>query len=387
MPLSKKQQNLLRIVTPKYLNELKDIERIFSKWKEKYGRTTARSNDNTIVRGFDRSRPKQSDNSGYVDSRGGESQPAASNANAGSAGRGAEHGLDVGDVKFSQHSKPDSRVDRPVKTNLFSQKQPAPDAGFSSPKTGNTVELIKDSLSKMLGIDVTKSLPNVSILQAATPEIVSKLENGQLSVVAWHGSYENKPFKINNDGLFGGIFAGYSKSVANSHGNYLYEINLDESDIANISKIDALSDDDLSEIFPGVNDVDRLRELLIEDDQPNEDDNNILNPEFDEDGYRSWAVQKMQGIAAKKMGYKAIELEDEHGNVLLIVDDGTKLKADSLYSKQQNDSIQGAYDGKTGRIYLFADNIKHGEENAVLLHEIFHKRGDELLGRYLPELV
>ena len=47
---------------------------------------------------------------------------------------------------------------------------------------------------------------------------------------------------------------------------------------------------------------------------------------------------------------------------------------------------QGFYDDKSKRIYLVADRIEAGQEKAVWLHEVFHKRGKELLGNALPRL-
>ena len=48
--------------------------------------------------------------------------------------------------------------------------------------------------------------------------------------------------------------------------------------------------------------------------------------------------------------------------------------------------IQGAFDPKTGKVFLFADAIPQGQERGVFLHEVFHKRGRELMGEHYSRL-
>lgn len=49
--------------------------------------------------------------------------------------------------------------------------------------------------------------------------------------------------------------------------------------------------------------------------------------------------------------------------------------------KKSRESAQAFYQQSTGKIYLIADRIEKGTEASVWLHEVFHKRGEELLGK------
>ena len=58
----------------------------------------------------------------------------------------------------------------------------------------------------------------------------------------------------------------------------------------------------------------------------------------------------------------------------------------TMYSKSDADTAQAFYmpskvKGEQGKIYLIADRITKGKEASVWLHEVFHKRGEELLGK------
>jgi hypothetical protein len=50
-------------------------------------------------------------------------------------------------------------------------------------------------------------------------------------------------------------------------------------------------------------------------------------------------------------------------------------------NKKSRESAQAFYQQSTGKIYLIADRIEKGTEASVWLHEVFHKRGEELLGK------
>ena len=56
------------------------------------------------------------------------------------------------------------------------------------------------------------------------------------------------------------------------------------------------------------------------------------------------------------------------------LNDGTRLTG-------LNDTVGAFYDPKSNRIAIIADNIVDGSERSVIYHELFHKRGGQLLGR------
>lgn len=134
--------------------------------------------------------------------------------------------------------------------------------------------------------------------------------------------------KIHGGGVFGGIFASESKEVADSHGlgpsrvtHYMdvpedlilsqhdldYEIDYDKVAEALKSAAHWVDDDDF----------DRLWELVIEEEMTDDGDERILRS--DDLGEASWEAQRLRGIVATKLGYKAVEMNDEHGVSYLVL--------------------------------------------------------------------
>jgi hypothetical protein len=65
----------------------------------------------------------------------------------------------------------------------------------------------------------------------------------------------------------------------------------------------------------------------------------------------------------------------------VVVETAADVPADVVKSDALTDNAQAFYQPLTGKIYLIADRIERGNEAAVWLHEVFHKRGVELLGQ------
>lgn len=170
-----------------------------------------------------------------------------------------------------------------------------------------------------------------------------------------------------NPGLdFGGIFASPNWSAASSHGRYVYKIELDQKDclydIPETPKVMKIILDntylDPNDYEGGKNDdeyqfdLDLLTSLILEEKNmfslhswidfrqfeeisqaDNEDERyqaaeNIekalekrIQALFGKDnlGEASWEVQIIRGKIAKKLGYKAVSTEDEHGTSYLVL--------------------------------------------------------------------
>jgi len=177
-------------------------------------------------------------------------------------------------------------------------------------------------------------------------------------VTFYHGSSDPNLKEIKDDGLFGGVFAG-STSVARSHGNHLYKIELDWNDVCENRDFTAHTDL-VRQVFEKETELDKndedyehefdlLWEIIIRDkgcsgglhtfsevDYPleSEDDydaekeaDNIICHLFNEGdiGDAGWKAQKIRGILAKQLGYKAVECSDEHGISYLVLP-GTKIE-------------------------------------------------------------
>ena len=154
----------------------------------------------------------------------------------------------------------------------------------------------------------------------------------------YHGTNTKFDKIKNNSGSwleFGGIFASLEKDVAESHGKYLYSMVLADSDIltqqgmdyhldadkikkiliyeADFDASDAAFDADLELLWKAVVEekgsyAERLKKILKED----------LS------GYAGWKCQAIRGKIAKEFGYKAVEMNDEHGTSYLVLS-GTEI--------------------------------------------------------------
>jgi hypothetical protein len=68
-----------------------------------------------------------------------------------------------------------------------------------------------------------------------------------------------------------------------------------------------------------------------------------------------------------------------------VVNDASELP-ENLRQGAQDARAQALYDPYSDRVYMIASRIEAGQEKAVWLHEVFHKRGKDLLREALPRL-
>ena len=181
---------------------------------------------------------------------------------------------------------------------------------------------------------------------------LNKIVSSENPVVLYHGSYDPDLKEIKDDGLFGGIFAG-SLSTARSHGDHIYKIELDWTDVCENRDL-AGHTDLVRQVFERETELDKndedyehdfnlLWEIIINDKGTNDslwvcghadyplksedsydarkEADNIIGYLFNERdlGDAGWKAQKIRGIIAKKLGYKAVECSDEHGISYLIL--------------------------------------------------------------------
>lgn len=148
----------------------------------------------------------------------------------------------------------------------------------------------------------------------------------------FHGTYaETAPtVKIGKnalgaqDNVFDGLFANSTHSVCESHGSSVFAYEVDS-----IATNDDLDCDEAVAII--------ANELMVESDvaaeivsavayeESLEDYADNLNPrsEFDCDDL-GWEMQRLRGVIARKLGFDAVECEDEHGTSYLIVNANIK---------------------------------------------------------------
>lgn len=147
----------------------------------------------------------------------------------------------------------------------------------------------------------------------------------------YHGSNE-KSLKINNDGLFEGIFASCDIEVAQSFGSIIYEIEIDECDILTQYEIIYECDYDAQIEFLEEN-TGAITEDQLEIayacvfEEKCYKYSNLSGIFFhDCDAENGWFAQCLRGRYARENGFKAVECDDENGTVVLIVDKNLELK-------------------------------------------------------------
>ena len=158
---------------------------------------------------------------------------------------------------------------------------------------------------------------------------VAAHEDGRRTL--YHGSREHVA-EIKNKGTFGGLFASGDRESAMSHGEIVHRIDLQEDQIMTQGQLEKLTDDDLKAVAHWVDDDDleRLRELVINDEKADDDDARILRA--DDAGEASWEAQRLRGALAKRAGFSAVEMNDEHGTSYLVLP-GVKLERESEMTK------------------------------------------------------
>ncbi len=94
-----------------------------------------------------------------------------------------------------------------------------------------------------------------------------------------------------------------------------------------------------------------------------------------QNGSNEYAV--WSAISGMFEGMADVQERLERGTV--VVEQAEQLP-EHLRQAAQDASAQALYDPQTKMVYMVADRIEQGQERAVWLHEVFHKRGEELLG-------
>ena len=146
----------------------------------------------------------------------------------------------------------------------------------------------------------------------------------------YHGSNEGIISKIDaNKSLFGGMFFSPSQQAAASHGKYLHSIEVSRDDIAKTADLENAKDSHVKSVFghiKNINDREKALGFAIKDNQPVADRSGNIEPDIKEYnrilggkdfGESSWEAQRLRGALAQKMGFKAVEMPDEHGTSIL----------------------------------------------------------------------
>ena len=144
----------------------------------------------------------------------------------------------------------------------------------------------------------------------------------------YHGSSEKNLSEIKDTGIFGGLFFASSENSALSHGDYLYEISLNDSDIASDSDLENASTECFRSLFKWLSDEEfsKHHNLLIDLIINGISVNSMRNKESalealkeEEVADADWFAQNLRGRLAGLLGFKAVEMYDEHGLSYLVL--------------------------------------------------------------------
>lgn len=148
-------------------------------------------------------------------------------------------------------------------------------------------------------------------------------------ITLYHGS-PSRFDSIKDQGLFGGVFASGAIDAAYSHGDVLHEINIPESALltqsdlnyhVDYNKVVAILKEQIGTVSQ--EEFDAIYDAVIEDkgvggvDIPDERLLEIFR--CDDTGEAGWEAQRIRGVVAKRLGYKAVEMQDEHGTSYLVL--------------------------------------------------------------------
>ena len=127
--------------------------------------------------------------------------------------------------------------------------------------------------------------------------------------------------------IFGGLFASESSDAAASHGDVMHAIDIKDEEILSQRDIDYEIDSDrveeaLRKAMPWLDDedYDEAYRAVVDDKSQNLDEEDLTRIFREDDtGSASWEAQRIRGVVAGLLGFKAVEMDDEHGTSYLIL--------------------------------------------------------------------
>lgn len=156
----------------------------------------------------------------------------------------------------------------------------------------------------------------------------------QETVDLYHGSHEHISEINGSKGSYGGLFASGREDAARSHGNVLHRIRIPVSQVmtqhdmeyeADPKKVRKVLKSNLK--IKNEDDFDIAYAAVVEDkgtgDFDSEDISRIFGTPEDEPWEAEIEAQRIRGAIAQSLGYKAVEMRDEHGTSHLVLPGNT----------------------------------------------------------------
>lgn len=218
---------------------------------------------------------------------------------------------------------------------------------------GGNRNAFAEGLAGILTPEPMDALKIGSAIFPVAGKALTKIKHDPDDIVLYHGSHakdikEIDPnYGIGNDVDFGGIFASANRIAAESHGDHLYRVSgIKEHNIMNTHDVmhDFYSYKKAREAIEDIfrrkgseltdEDLDNLDEIILNEKLVSDFDGDyiaeLLGKNKEDYGYAGWEAQRLRGEVAKRLGYKAVEMTDEHGTSYLVLP-GNKIHHDYLF--------------------------------------------------------
>lgn len=188
----------------------------------------------------------------------------------------------------------------------------------------------RNALAELLTGFVSPDPMDAIKLSAMVVPAVAKASKADDMVDLYHGSY--RPIQaIKDSGVFGGLFASGRKEAASSHGKFLHKISLNNDEILSHSDLNYNLDYEhvknalvkhLKVKNPTDDQLETAWKAVIEDKASDGsiDEEELAQVLWGEGASElGWEAQRVRGQVAKALGFKAVEMSDEHGTSYLVL--------------------------------------------------------------------
>ena len=215
----------------------------------------------------------------------------------------------------------------------------------ASPETISDEAIETQAVVQATGIQVMADRAQIDA-DAIAPEIVRGDSSvGQGSVLnqvdlapgmmrLYHGGRGGDNLTVlDNEGVYDGVFASSDMDAASSHGDNVYYTDIDEADVLTQRDLSYNIDSDeaeqaLRKAYPAYDSLtDAEKEIVwdsvIEDNANAHWDELTQILGYEDAGEASWEAQRIRGHVARELGYKAVEMNDEHGTSYLVLPGNT----------------------------------------------------------------
>jgi len=239
---------------------------------------------------------------------------------------------------------------------------------FKRPSNQGGEWLIAGSMrvNRTLTADDVEAINTEDAYQARFRKV--KESDGRKIKTLYHGSKvglygEKIEGGLGSGNIYGGVFASTSESKARVHGDIVYKTDIPENDILTISNIrndiePKILKKALKENLPysTPKQLNTAYEIVIEEESEygdKYDEADLLDIFSSSDiGEAGWEAQRLRGLVAKSLGYKAVEVSDEYGTSYLIL---PGVKTEKLPTE----------DAYQARFHKIADLAKAGDVEGV----------------------